>query len=153
MMGEFDRFGLLNVAIPTVLAVVGVLILGKGIWLIVRARRFLRVAEQVPGLVSAHRHRVRRTSDGDRITTVPVLRFRTRTGQLVEAEQSISLRRQVPDPDSEADVLYDPADVRRAALTGSTSGVTFESVGMIVLGIILTIAASNIFDSWLFRVL
>lgn len=152
-MAEFGRLGWLLVVVPTMLTVTGVVVLGKGILLIVRARRFLRVAEQVPGVVSAHRYRVRRGSDGDRITTVPVLRFRTRTGETVEAVQSIFLRRQVPDPDTEVDVLYDPADVRRAALTGSTSGVTVESVGMIAFGILFTIIASNFLDSWLFRVL
>ena len=145
-----DHFAILRI-MPIVLTGGGVFVVGRGIWLIFRARRFLRVAQPVPGVVCAHRHRVRRSSDGDRIVAVPVLRFRTRTGQQVEAVQSIALRHQVPDPDSEVEVLYDPADPHRAAVSGSTNGITLESVATIAGGVLFTALATNGLDPWLFR--
>lgn len=137
--------------LPFVLIAVGVFAVGRGVWLILRARRFLRVAEPVPGVVCAHKHRVRRSSDGDRIVAVPVLRFRTRTGQQVEAVQSIALRHQVPDPQTEVEVLYDPADPHRVAVSGSTNGVTLESAATVAGGVLFTVLATNGLDPWIFR--
>ncbi len=159
MMPGFDLPDWITAVVPTVLTAIGVVVVGQGVWSIVRARRFLRVAQRVTGVVSAHRHRVqqvqrsRRGPRRSRTITVPVLRFRTRTGQLVDAEQSLSLRRRVPDPGAEVDVLYDPADPRRAALVGSTNGVTPEAVGTIASGALLAIVGSNVMAPWLFRLL
>jgi hypothetical protein len=150
-MPDVDRFHLLFVAVPAVFTVVGLVFLGSGIRSIVTARRFLKVAQQVSGTVSDHRFRVHRSSDShDRIVTVPVLRFTTRTGQLVEAEQSIALRRGAPERGAEVAVLYDPAVPARAAVVGTTSGVTPEAVLRILFGAFFTLVSSNFLDPWIF---
>ena len=103
--------------------------------------------------MSDHRFRVKRGSDHDRIITVPVLRFETRAGQFVETEQAIALGRRVPDRGAAVGVLYDPADPKRAAVVGSTTGVTGESVVAIVFGIVFTAFSSNFLTPWLFGLL
>jgi hypothetical protein len=150
-----DGLGPLVLAVPALLVVCGVLVVGEGIWSIVRARRFLRVAHQAEGVVRDHRYRVQRRSGSrpDRVTTIPVLRFTTRAGQVVDAEQSVTLRTQVPDPGTEVRVLYDPADPGRAAMAGSTNGITPESAYKIVFGGVFTLIASNLHVPWLFSLL
>jgi hypothetical protein len=149
MTPGFDRFAWLFVVVPVLLVVTGVYVVGTALWSIVQARRFLRVAEQVTGTVSGHHYRVQRSSRRDRIVTVPVLRFTTRTGRSVEAEQAVRLCRRVPDRGSEVGVLYDPADPQRAAVVGSTTGVTPESAWTIVFGIVFTAFTSNFLTPWL----
>jgi hypothetical protein len=85
---------LLLVVVPALLAVAGVVVVGSGVRAIVVARRFLGVAQQVPGTVSDHRYQVLRRGQScrRRVVTVPVLRFTTRAGQQVEAQQAIALR-------------------------------------------------------------
>jgi hypothetical protein len=98
-MPDFDGFDLLFVGVPAVLAIAGLVVVGSGVRSIVMARRFLKVAQQVSGTVSDHRYRVHRRHDShsDHVVTVPVLRFTTRTGQRVEAEQPIALRKGAPE--------------------------------------------------------
>ena len=146
-----DLFGSLFVVVPAVLAVAGLVVVGSGVRSILRARRFLKVAQQVTGTVSDHRYRVHRRSDShDRVVTVPVLRFTTRTGQGVEAEQSIALRWGVPERGAEIGVLYDPADPARAAVVGTTNGITADAVVRIVFGAFFTLFAGNALNHWTF---
>lgn len=151
-MPDFDRFGLVFVAVPIVFAVIGLVVMGSGVRAIVTARRFLEVAEQVSGTVSDHRYRVHRRHDSrrDHVVTIPVLRFTTRTGQRVEAEQSIALRHGAPERGAEVGVLYDPADPARAAVVGTTNGVTADAVLRILAGTCFTLFASNFLNPWIF---
>jgi hypothetical protein len=151
-MPDFDRFHLVFVAVPTVFAIIGLAAVGSGVRSIVTARRFLKVAQQVSGTVSDHRHRVHRRSDSDRdqVVTVPVLRFTTRTGQRVEAEQSIALRRGAPERGAEVGVLYDPGDPARAAVVGTANGVTADAVVRILVGTFFALVASNFLHPWVF---
>ena len=50
-------------------------------------------------------------------------------------------------------VLYDPADPKRAAVVGSTTGVTAEAVVAIVFGIVFTAFSSHFLTPWLFGLL
>lgn len=142
--------GTLFVVVPALLVVAGVAMVGSGIRAIVVARRFLGVAQQVPGTVSDHRYQVRRRakSHRDHVVTIPVLRFTTRAGQRVEAQQAIALRSGAPERGAQVDVLYDPADPARAAVVGSTSGVTAESVFRIVFGTVFTLFAASFLLPW-----
>lgn len=142
-MPDFDQFRLLFVVVPVVLTVAGLVVIGSGVRSIVRAKRFLRVAQQVSGTVTDHRYRVHRSSDSDRIVTIPVLRFTTRTGQRVEAEQSIALRRGAPERGAEVAVLYDPADPARVGVVGTRNGVTGDAVFRIVFGTVFALFASS----------
>ena len=154
-MPSFASFGGLFAVVPVVLVVAGLAVVGSGIRSVVVARRFLGVARQVPGTVSDHRHRVHRRSDShrDHVETVPVLRFTTDAGQRVEAEQAIALRRGAPERGAEVRVLYDPADPTRAAVVGSTSGVTADAVGRIAFGTLFALFASNFWHPWVFALL
>jgi hypothetical protein len=150
-MPDLDGFRLIGVAVPTLFALIGLVLAGSGVRSILVARRFLTVAQQVSGTVSDHRHRVRRRSDShDHVVTIPVLRFTTRTGQQVVTEQSIALRRGAPDRGAEVGVLYDPDDPARAAVVGSTNGVTTDAVVRILAGAFFTLFASNFFFPWVF---
>ena len=151
-MPDLDRFELLFVVVPVVFVVAGLVVAGSGVRAILTARRFLTVAQEVTGTVSDHRYRVHRRSDShDRVVTVPVLRFTTRTGQRVEAEQSIALRRGAPERGAEVAVLYDPVDPARAAVVGTTNGVTADAVFRILFGAFFVLFASNFLHPWIFR--
>ena len=154
-MPDVDRYRLLFVVVPTVLAIAGLVVAGSGVRSIVRTRRFLEVAQQVSGTVTDHRYRGHRRSDShrDHGVTVPVLRFTTRSGQRVEAEQSIALRRGAPERGAEVGVLYDPGDPARAAVVGTTNGVTADAVFRIVFGTFFTLFASNFLHPWIFTLL
>ena len=151
-MPDFDRFHLLFVVVPVVFVIVGLGVVGSGIRAILAARRFLTVAQQVTGTVSDHRYRVHRRSDShDHVVTVPVLRFTTRTGQRVEAEQAIALRRAAPERGAEVGVLYDPVDPARAAVVGTTNGITADAVFRILFDAFFVLLASNFLHPWIFR--
>jgi hypothetical protein len=61
----------------------------------------------------------------------------------VEAQQAIALRSGAPERGAQVGVLYDPADPARAAVAGSTSGITAESVFRIVFGTAFTLFAAS----------
>jgi Protein of unknown function (DUF3592) len=150
-MPDVDRFELVFVVVPAVLVIAGLVIVGSGIHSIVVARRFLRIAEEVPGMVSGHRYRVHRHTDSDdRVVTVPVLRFTTRKGQRVETEQAIALGGRVPERGTEVTVLYDPALPGRAAMVGTTNGATPDAVIRILFGAVFVLFASNFLHPWIF---
>jgi hypothetical protein len=152
-MPDVTRFGLLFTVVPAVFVIVGLGVVVSGLRAILTARRFLTVAQQVTGTVSDHRYRVRRggSDSHDHVVTVPVLRFTTRTGQRVEAEQAIALRRGAPDRGAEVGVLYDPVDPARAAVVGTTNGITADAVFRILFGAFFVLVASNFLHPWIFR--
>jgi hypothetical protein len=153
-MPDVAWIGLLLTVVPAVFVIVGLGFVGSGVRAILRARRFLTVAQQVTGTVSDHRYRVRSRSDShDHVVTVPVLRFTTRTGQRVEAEQAIALRRGAPDRGAEVGVLYDPVDPARAAVVGTANGITADAVFRILFGAFFVLVASNVLHPWIFRLL
>ena len=79
-----------------------------------------------------------------------MLRFTTRTGQRVEAEQSIALRKGAPERGAEVGVLYDHVDPARAAVVGTTNGVTADAVFRMLFGAFSTLVASNFLHPWIF---
>lgn len=141
---------LLLVVVPALLVLAGLVMVGSGVRAIVVARRFLGVAQQVRGTVSDHRYQVLRRGQSRRrrVVTIPVLRFTTRAGQLVEAQQAVALRSGAPERGAQVGVLYDPADPARAAMVGSTSGITTESVVRIVFGTVFALFAASFVLPW-----
>lgn len=100
---------------PAGFVVVGLLFVVLGLLQVRSGRRFRAVARQVPGVVTALSYRS--DSDGGGCY-YPVLRFATVEGRPVD---TVSFVGRSPAPARVGDhvqVLYDPADPRRARLPG-----------------------------------
>jgi hypothetical protein len=136
VVGRWDEVQ--AVVVPIVFAMVGLAVAGRGIRSIVMTRRFLAVAQEVLGVVYGHRRVVHPHANrgSGKVVKIPILQFTTRSGQRVKTEQAMTSGWGVPDPGVEVEVLYDPADPTRAAMTGTTNGVTAEAFFCILFGII-----------------
>ena len=84
---------------------VGVLLLAIAILLLIRTRAFLRRAHDAKAIVI----RLVRKDDGHWATWAPVYQFRTRDGQTIEVEDTLSSQPPMFVENQVVDVFYDPA--------------------------------------------
>ena len=106
--------------LPVAFAVFGLLFVGIGAWTVQAARRFLRTAQRVPGVVTDLRYSPG-SADSSGIY-YPVLRFTTRDGRQVDTTAMYGTNPPPARAGDQVTVLYDPQRPSRAALHGRLGG-------------------------------
>ena len=114
---------------------VGVLLLAIAILLLIRTRAFLRRAHDAKAIVI----RLVRKVDGREETWAPVYQFRTRDGQTIEVEDTLSNYPPLFVENQVVDVLYDPAAPHDARAKKSLHHLTLilGGWGVLLLGVAL----------------
>jgi len=91
--------------VGSVFGSVGGLLVGIAVLLLIRTRAFLRRAHDAKAIVI----RLVRKGDGREETWAPVYQFRTRDGQTIEVEDTLSIKPPMVVENQVVDVFYDPA--------------------------------------------
>lgn len=124
------------VLVPLLFTLVGLLFAGIGVRTVVGSRRFRRVAQPAPGVVTDLRYRPGR---GDSSGSYhPVLRFTTADGRQVDTESMYGRSPARARAGDRVTVLYDPADPTRAVL-GDTVGGGCLGTAFVLFGLSFTV--------------
>lgn len=117
--------------LPLAFAAFGLVFVAVGARTVVTARRFLRTAHRVPGLVTELQYR---SGDSGGLW-YPVLRFTTEDGRQVDTTAMYGTSPAPARAGERVTVLYDPARPTRAALHGRVGGTLLGGVFVVLGGV------------------